>query len=288
MPTPARIKGILSPPTPNPDSHVSSSRHRLFWGVSIVHQNAHKHWLSGWFTDRSVRVYPEMTGPVGAYLASFVDYSHPSLDANAVVLIRVGDLFLQYSEGKGYNVDTPTVARDRVLIAQADGPSEVSQLIGGVAVGEYYSYVGYTAEYDLVIEFCDQVVAPYGYAAISIHVADGNQTSVCNDPTAFGAGGLFSESSDHNTPKVGAGSLVFEDQGSETNPQREKTIIGVVWGFVSLLVLLSIYLVYRLRKERKKKRRVHKTAPSIPSEIVRHCSTDDSIASEDRVIAGSC
>jgi hypothetical protein len=267
-----------------------------FYGVPRKAFNAHKHWLAGWFTDRAVWLDPTSSfdgGPIGAYLASFVDYRNPNLDDSAVVLIRIGNLFLQFNEGKGYNVDTPAEARDKVIIAEAAGPGEVSQLLKGIAVGQAYVRPEFSDEgYDLVISFCDHVVAPYGYAAVSIHMEDGVQTSVCGDPDSFGnAGGLDKDgASDAGDPN--AGSLVFEDGNSENGGQAKENItIGVVWGFVGFLVLVSAYLALRMVRERKK-RKLQVTANTSSKELpvpvrVRKCSTDeDSHSSVDRVISG--
>lgn len=268
-----------------------------FYGVPRKAFNAHKHWLSGWFADRAVWLDPTSSlhsGPIGAYLASFVDYRNPNLDDSAVVLIRIGNLFLQLNEGKGYNVDTPAEARDRVIVAEAAGPGEVSQLLKGIAVGQAFVRPAFSSEgHDLVITFCDHVVAPYGYAAISIHVEDGVQTSVCGDPDSFGtnAGGLDTDGGG-DAVDPNAGTLVFEDGNSENSGQAKENItIGVIWGFVGILVLVSAYLALRMARQRKKRQLQH--AADTPSKEfpvpvrVRKCSTDDdSHSSVDRVISG--
>jgi Gametolysin peptidase M11 len=269
-----------------------------YYGVPRKAFNAHKHWLSGWFADRAVWLDPTSAlhgGPIGAYLASFVDYRNSDLDDSAVVLIRIGNLFLQFNEGKGYNVDTPTEARDRVIVAEAAGPGEVSQLLKGIAVGQAFVRPGFSSEgHDLVITFCDHVVAPYGYAAISIHMEDGVQTSVCGDPDSFGNAGGLDTGGAGDAVDTSAGTLVFEDGNSENGGQSKENItIGVVWGFVGLLVLVSAFLALRMARERKKRQQQRQTTPNTTSKEfpapvrVRKCSTDeDSHSSVDRVISG--
>jgi hypothetical protein len=254
------------------------------YGVPRKAFNAHKHWLSGWFADRAIRLDAAMAfGPVGTMLASFVDYRNPDLEDGAVILVRIGNLFLQFNEGKDYNVDTPAAARDHVLVVESSGPGEVSQLVAGIAVGQTYVRSRFTAAgHDLVIEFCDHVVAPYGYAAISIHVSDGVQTSVCANSSSFGnSGGLDTDGGGQggDASNSSPGTFVFEDGNSEKDSQRrEKITIGVIWAFVGVFVLLAIYLAVRLMRQRKRK--LQKTASDSPPTSkqrvrVRKCSTDE-------------
>jgi len=88
--------------------------------------NAHKNWISGWFLDRIVTVDPA-DGIWKGYLATFVDYDLTS--PGEYVVIKVGDLYMQYNRAKGMNFETREM-RDQMTIAREG--QKGSELIAGL------------------------------------------------------------------------------------------------------------------------------------------------------------
>lgn len=218
-------------------------------------QNAHKHWLAGWFRSRSVEVNPAIQGAVGGRLASFVDYGNPDLLDSDVVLVRVGNLYVQYNRAKGYNIGSPASYRDRVIITEAAHNLEISVFQAGIAKGQSFVYPDFQGSHDLVIQVCDQISASFDYAVVSFHLNDGVQTSACNGPDAFDKGTVPASSDTDDVWGQGAGTLVSEgDDRSEMNSKMNSIAIGVVWGLVGLLLVITGFLVYRIRLSRKREK----------------------------------
>lgn len=131
-------------------------------------QNGHKHWLSGWFIDRMLTINPR-TASQGIRLAGFVDYSNPGLQDEDYVLVRTGNLFIQFNLAESYNKDADEP--NTVTITEAVGREEVSLRLAALREGESYSvYQGTTKILD--VEVCsiqmNQNNNP-SYAYISIH-----------------------------------------------------------------------------------------------------------------------
>jgi len=166
--------------------------------------NGHKNWVAGWFEDRQYHADPYMTSPILTRLVTFVDYKNPLLDFNDVVLIRVGQYFLQYNRAKGINVDT-AMFKDQVSITYARDHESDSEAMGGASVGNSIRLPNYWASgFDLVVEVCQfgssgrdagtqtvvsmarqfifgdtTVTEPFDFAWVSIYLDDGSQGSQC-------------------------------------------------------------------------------------------------------------
>ena len=101
-----------------------------------------------------------------------------------VVIIRAGNLYMQYNRKRGFNEGTRQFG-NRVVIVSAKDYLSVSQLEAGLAIGisgasKRFAYPNFDdTGYDLVIEVCDQVYGPPDYVRISIHLANGIQSSQC-------------------------------------------------------------------------------------------------------------
>jgi hypothetical protein len=148
-------------------------------------QNGHKHWISGWFSDRSVIPNASLQA-VGGRLVAFVDYLNQDLQEDDAVLLRVGNMYIQYNRAKGYNAES-NANQDEVTITEAEGSGQVSYALAGLSVGESYAYPDFdNSGHDLIIEVCDMVELSFDYALLSIHLDDGRQTSVCDAPNSFG------------------------------------------------------------------------------------------------------
>jgi hypothetical protein len=110
---------------------------------------------------------------------SFVDYGNSALRTDDVVLLRVGNLYIQYNRAKGYNIDT--ASPDTVTITHALGDNEVSTALAALKPLESFSSPNFgktgTA---LVIQVCEVVKEAVGtldYATVNIHFE--NQKSLC-------------------------------------------------------------------------------------------------------------
>lgn len=143
--------------------------------------NGHKNWLLGWVGDKSITVDTKKAWSVRLYAS--VDYLH-GLPENSYVLIRVQDLYLQYNRARHFNSGTQE-RKNQVTIVRGPGDDEMSQLLGGVAVGFpeveakqrilNFANTGFA----LVIEACEQVYGPPDYVRMSIYLDNGQQKSTC-------------------------------------------------------------------------------------------------------------
>jgi hypothetical protein len=94
--------------------------------------NGKKNWQAGWFSDRAIEVDPA-DGIYRGKLATFVDYPLTSPSEN--VVIKVGDLYLQYNRAKGMNFQTREKANQVTIVE--DRPKG-SELLTGVD-GDYFN-----------------------------------------------------------------------------------------------------------------------------------------------------
>jgi hypothetical protein len=124
---------------------------------------------------------------VGGRLVAFVDYLNQDLKEDDAVLVRVGNMYVQYNRAKGYNAES-NANQNEVTITKAEGSGQVSYALAGLSVGESYAYSDFdNSGHDLIIEVCDMAVElTFDYALLSIHLDDGLQTSVCDAPNSFG------------------------------------------------------------------------------------------------------
>jgi len=95
--------------------------------------NAVKNWQAGWFMDRAIDLDVTQGGWKGK-IATFVDYH--LVKADEYVLVKVGDLFLQYNRAKGMNAETFDKPNQIVIVESNTGESE---LIGGLDGEDFYT-----------------------------------------------------------------------------------------------------------------------------------------------------
>jgi hypothetical protein len=108
------------------------------------------------------------------------------LQEDDAVLVRVGNMYIQYNRAKGYNAES-NANQDEVTITEAEGSGQVSYALAGLSVGESYAYPDFdNSGHSLIIEVCDMVELSFDYALLSIHLDDGRQTSACDTPNSFG------------------------------------------------------------------------------------------------------
>lgn len=165
--------------------------------------NGHKNWVAGWFQDRENYATPSMPNPILSRLVAFVDYENVNLDDSDVVLMRVGQYYIQYNRAKGLNIDTG-MHKDKVSITYAKDHVSDSEAVAGVSEGESLRLPNYrNTGYDLIVEVCEfgtdgqkdlvsstkQVIfggndsslyAPFDYAWVSVYLENGTQESQCH------------------------------------------------------------------------------------------------------------
>ena len=149
--------------------------------------NAQKNWHLGWYDDASV----DLSGTISSQawsgkLVAFVDYD--KVVGDDVVIVRIGDVFVQYNRRRDFNSYTREFP-DRVVIVSTSHPRAVmSNLEAGIAkditgASTTFAYPNFQGSgHDLVFEVCDQVYGPPDYVHLSIHLDDGVQSSMCSVP----------------------------------------------------------------------------------------------------------
>jgi hypothetical protein len=93
--------------------------------------NAHKNWLGGWFRDRALQI--KLSNPKDVWngkIAAFVDY-HLTTPEEPVV-IRVGDLYLQYNRAKDFNNETMESSNQLVVVQDRPRGSELLASLDGL------------------------------------------------------------------------------------------------------------------------------------------------------------
>jgi hypothetical protein len=167
--------------------------------VSRSFQNAHKHWLTGWFHDRTITVNPHEDGTSYMRLVGFVDASDDRLQDKDVVIVHVlPHLYFHFNVAKGYNADA--VEPDTITVVEALGDDKVSTRKSILKKsGDSYKHVA-TGKVNTVIEVCSMVVAKdfVSHATISVHLEDGK--SACGSPD----GDLWAPGWNDNVPATKA------------------------------------------------------------------------------------
>jgi hypothetical protein len=148
--------------------------------------NARKNWHLGWFDDRSIDLTDSIkTSSWGGRLVAFVDYNVTA--PGDVVLIQVGNLFLQYNRARDFNEGTREYANRVVIVSSPDPGSTRTRLEAALANNIAISTFAYPnfdgTGNDLVFKVCKQVEGPrFDFIHLSIHVNDAVQSSTCDRP----------------------------------------------------------------------------------------------------------
>ena len=136
--------------------------------------NAHNHYLLRWFADRVVEIDPEF--PQRVTLVPFVHNSYAG--PNEFIIVRVGDLYMQYNRAIDYNADSGEHA-DKLVVVRDKGNGGGTDLIIGLDAGEEYRE-GRNRGEEVTIHVCDiQLNAGYRGADI-LTVSVGYGDSMCN------------------------------------------------------------------------------------------------------------
>jgi hypothetical protein len=246
--------------------------HHLYFltDTQTFSQNGHKHWISGWFRSRSAIVYP-WNGPVERRLVSFVHYSDDDqMYDDDVVLIRVGNLYIQYNRAKRYNIDADMP--DTVTITHAVTDEDVSDRLSVLSHGEKFAYETFDEQnHILVIQVCSMVIADTSqidYAIVRIYYDDGNpNVSTCNDgyvpqPSASNNDGETSTNNPsvsndngihHEDPIVDLDGKNIETNNNNSKPSNDDTSNknGMIYVLILSVIatILSVSVVYWITKK---------------------------------------
>jgi hypothetical protein len=142
-------------------------------GVPLSCFNGHKNYYLGWYSDRTAIL--DGSKSWGGRLFAFVDYNKTPNDGH--VLIKVGNLFIQWNRAKSFNNET-RAHRDEVTIVHNPDSNTGSFMAGTVSPNatKVYRYTNYESSgFDLVIEACEASFGPPEFLKMSIHLADGIQ-----------------------------------------------------------------------------------------------------------------
>ena len=139
--------------------------------------NGHKNWILGWYNNAKITVNPKTNGAWVGNLVTFVDYPLASQVANSVVLINVGDLYIQLNSAKKFNIQTMAQA-NKVTIVQANSIRPFSYMLAGLGAGQSYTYANFNGTgVALTIQICNIRFGTVDYAKITLYLA--NQKSRC-------------------------------------------------------------------------------------------------------------
>jgi hypothetical protein len=124
-------------------------------------------------------------GPVERRLVSFVHYSDDeAMSSDDVVLIRIGNLYLQYNRAKLYNSDADLP--NTVTITYSPSDEDVSDRLAALSDGELFEYPNFDdSGRTLVVHVCSMVqfesAYQFDYAIVRMYVDDGvHDWSTCN------------------------------------------------------------------------------------------------------------
>jgi hypothetical protein len=191
------------------------------------YQNGYKHWISGWFRDRSLVIndHPWRSPPIEKRLVSFVHYSSDALSDDDVVLIRIGNLYLQYNRAKLYNVDTDLP--DTVTITYAASEEDASDRLAALSDGERWAYRNWDDGHSLVVQVCSmeqfESASQFDFAIVRIYMDDGvHDWSTCNSeyiPQSLAPGGGGGGDDDTTNSSISNNSTSTRNHSSSTGGQ---------------------------------------------------------------------
>jgi hypothetical protein len=82
-------------------AYVRVSTNLFLFAVVIVYScsslNPSKHFLTGWFSDRTLELDPDLSNATLVRLVSVVDFNNPDMKDNAAVILRTRNLYMQYN-----------------------------------------------------------------------------------------------------------------------------------------------------------------------------------------------
>lgn len=105
-------------------------------------------------------------------LVSFVDYGHDAIREHDAVLLRIGNIYVQYNKAKGYNIDADRP--NTVTLTEALYDSDVSDSLAALVTGQKYRYSNFLYKgFALVVEICslNDDSADFDFGMISQYIS---------------------------------------------------------------------------------------------------------------------
>lgn len=190
------INGIQMSESPYGDESCYMGYSSNEFGRPAKAMNAHKHWLSGWYSDNAMQqVDPLAQSPFWLELVGHTQYSTlawtpmDKLRKRRAVLLRMGNLFLQYnyvSNNTETNWNIDTGYPDTVTVVKADTSESLSFLVGVLEPGFTYVDPNYMNTGKAVaIHVCPSDTTTPS-VVIMVHVSEvGLVSPKCSDRASF-------------------------------------------------------------------------------------------------------
>ena len=124
--------------------------------------NAQKNWVLGWYKDKQLEINSGSSW-VGK-LVSFVDYDQASPSRNEYVLLKTGNLYIQYNRKEGFNSQTRE-HWNKVTVVYVENTNKQliqSEMLAGLDSGLTATVFG------VRITVCYRSAGPPDYAFVSI------------------------------------------------------------------------------------------------------------------------
>jgi len=144
--------------------------------------NAANHWALNWYGNAKLDLSNPPATPRQIKVAAFVDHQRRS--ANEYVLVKAGNLFMQYNRAKDYNSGTLQYA-NKLVIVQQTSAAQPTRLLAGLDASSNRVYRGS----GVVIEVCSvQQRSGVDYMVVSIgktrtDCGGGGSSNYKNQPT---------------------------------------------------------------------------------------------------------
>eukprot|EP00977_Amphora_coffeiformis_P021513 scaffold9427_cov175-Amphora_coffeaeformis.AAC.1 len=135
--------------------------------------NAHNHYKLQWFEDRVLEVDPEF--PQIVTLAPFVQYDSAGRDE--YIIVRVGNLYMQYNRAIDYNADSGEYPDTLVVVRERENLQGTDLLVGLDTGKEYREDDG---NEQITVHVCNRISGGGAFGADILTVSVGYGRSLCN------------------------------------------------------------------------------------------------------------
>jgi hypothetical protein len=117
-------------------------------GAPLKCYNAANHWSLGWYKNKRRDIYPS-NPPVRVKVVAFVD--HRKATQQDTVLVKVGNLYMQFNRAKSFNADTGILKDNLVVVREYNpyGGKRTSIVAGLNMTNRFYR------DWNTVIEVCN-------------------------------------------------------------------------------------------------------------------------------------
>lgn len=143
--------------------------------------NGGNHWFLRWFEDRRVEV--TTVNSWSGKLAAFADYTDTTAGEH-VVLMKVGDYYLQYNRAKKHNAGTRGDQNKVTIVIRL--PNGQTDLVGSLQATDPPTEASffYAEDFDgtgqtMVFEACAMVSGPPDYIFMNVYLTGGKQSALC-------------------------------------------------------------------------------------------------------------